>query len=894
MAVAANVSALTDELIIAVAKPDRKDTPHFRTLKRRTEDTFKSHAYARTDQFAVASQLEGLQEKFQVLCRDELADALRIRVTELQEHQSSWFPEILSLLLQLADRPAQRSRVDQVVTAKPREEAKSLVWDELDAAGSAYCGEDIWEDVDYGADSSDEDLASVSTDSYHTRNQPETSVTTEEDYMIPDEVFTSGENDEFIESIANAQFWRNEESPATEKAGPASQIITELQVVRETVFMLQGLPTSLFWRFDGNVEIHRRYTIADLSNEAFVSLLRSLSSTGAKLDILRQFCNTPQEIPYMQTFHRGLESCLREFDLFLSNVQHQYLAQTSIVSISLLQLSEDVYRESRLPLLLSDLVSSLMPNTSNTSNTATQCLDSLYDLVCLTQAAGDDGLFKALAKLFFSCFETYAHPVRMWMEKGQLDDSAAGFFIRNSQSDSDLRTLWHDWYSLDAILPNSPKFIQPFASKIFITGKSMVFLRHLNTSEDDETPRKVSLTLDEVLPPDSSAFCLPFSVLLEFSFGKLVDENHAYTSALLRTELGQQCGLWTSLQALEYIYLGKDMSIFGPIDSKIFDLMDRGKGAWSDRFLLTEVAQSAFGALPFIDPSRLLVRTPKEAHSNAVSRSRSVKVLDAISFDYILPWPVANIITKDTLMGYQRISTFLMQLRRAKQTIVKQRLQHNNQSDKIQDSRNNTLSYALRHNMLWFLNAIYSHMTDFVISAATKSLRSDLSASADVDAMVAAHRSFMHSLEEQCLLSTNLNALHQAIITILDLCVSFADIQNSRYGDHSLDHARTATKSAKSMHRRNTQRSEPDLDDPSDEDDDDDSDLDEDNLAASFHETHYMQRVRDIKDQFNRLLAFIVAGLRGVGRVDGQLSWEILAEKLEWRKASGQQQSLIL
>ncbi|GFN14763.1 putative gamma-tubulin complex component GCP5 [Aspergillus tubingensis] len=893
MAVAANVSALTDELIIAVAKSDRKDTPHFRTLKRRTEDTFKSHAYARTDQFAVASQLEGLQEKFQVLCRDELADALRIRLTELQEHQSSWFPEILSLLLQLADRPAQRSKVDQVVAAKPREEAKALVWDELDAAGSAYCGEDIWEDVDYGADSSDEDLASVSTDSYHTRNQPETSVTTEEDYMIPDEVFTSGENDEFIDSIAKAQFWRDKESPVTDKAGPASQVITELQVVRETIFMLQGLPTSQFWRFDGNIEIDRRFTIADLSNEAFLSLMRSLSSTGAKLDVLRQFCNAPQEIPYMQTFHRGLESCLRKFDMFLSNVQHQYLAQASIVSISLLQLSEDVGRESRLPLMLSDLVSSLMPSTSNT---ATQCLDSLYDLVCLTQAAGDDAMFKSLAELFFSCFETYAHPIRMWMEKGQLDDSVAGFFISNSQSDGDLRTLWHDWYALDkaSMLSNSPKFIRPFAHNIFITGKSMVFLRHLNMTEDGEIPRKVSLTLDEVLPPDSSSICLPFSVLLESSFGRLVDENHAHTSALLRRELGQQCGLWTSLQALGYIYLGKDMSIFGPIDSKIFELIDRGKGAWSDRFLLTEVAQSAFSTLPFIDPSRLIVRTPKEAHSNAVSRSRSVKVLDAISFDYILPWPVANIITKDTLLGYRRISTFLMQLRRAKHTIVKQRLQHNNQSDKIQDSRNNTLSYALRHNMLWFLNVVYSHMTDFVISAATHSLGKDLSASADVDAMIAAHRSFMQSLEEQCLLSTNLNALHQAIITILDLCVSFADIQNSRYGDHNLDPTRTATKSAKSMHRKNAQYSEPDQDDPSEDDDDDDSDVDEDNLAASFHETHYMQRLRDIKDQFNRLLAFIVAGLRGVGRVDGQLSWEILAEKLEWRKASGQQQSLVL
>jgi gamma-tubulin complex component 5 len=32
------------------------------------------------------------------------------------------------------------------------------------------------------------------------------------------------------------------------------------------------------------------------------------------------------------------------------------------------------------------------------------------------------------------------------------------------------------------------------------------------------------------------------------------------------------------------------------------------------------------------------------------------------------------------------------------------------------------------------------------------------------------------------------------------------------------------------------------------------------------------------------LLAFLTAGLKGVGRVDGQVSWEILAEKLEWRK----------
>ncbi|PYI06011.1 hypothetical protein BO78DRAFT_397638 [Aspergillus sclerotiicarbonarius CBS 121057] len=885
MAVAASVSALTDELITAVAKPDRKDTPRFRNLRRRVEDTLKSHAYARTDQFAVANQLEGLQEKFQVLCRDELADALRTRLTELHEHQSSWFPEILSLLLQLADRPAQRSKVERVTAVKPSE-AKPLIWTELDAAGSAYCDEDIWENVDFGADSSDEDIASVSTDSYYTRNQPETSVTTDEDYMIPDEVFTSGENDELIDSIAKAQFWKDGENSVADQGKPASRVITELQVVRETIFMLQGLPTSLFWRLDGSVEIDRRYTITNLSNGTSLSLLRSLSLTGARLDVLRQFCSVPQKIPYMQTFHRGVESFLSKFDTFLSNVQLQYLSRTSTVSVSLLQLSEDVRRESRLLLMLSDLVSSLIPNGSDS---AVRCLDLLYDIVCLTQATGDDDAFMALAELFFSCFETYARPIRLWMETGQLDSSAGEFFISKDQRDSDLRTLWHDWYTLDKTsrLLNAPKFIQSIAHKIFITGKSMVFLRQLNTSEEDETPRKVSLTFEEVLPPGSASFCLPFSVLLESAFGRLVDDNHSYTSALLRRELDQQCGLWTSIQALEHIYLSKDMSIFGPIDSKIFDLIDKGKGAWSDRFLLTELAQSAFSALAFIDPSRLIVRTPKEALSNANSRSRSVKILNAISFDYILPWPVANIITKETIRGYQSISTFFMQIRRAKQTIIKQRLQHNNQFDKIQDSRNNTLSYALRHNMLWFLNTLYSHMTDFVVSTAIASMRKSLSASADVDGMIAAHRSFMHSLEEQCLLSANLHPLHQAIITILDLCVSFADAQTARYGSNHLDHARTASKGAKPLHRKNAQSYEVDNDDPSDEDDDE-SDIDEDKLDASFHETHYLQRLRDIKDQFDRLVAFMVAGLRGVGRVDGQLSWEILAEKLEWRKAGGQ------
>jgi gamma-tubulin complex component 5 len=287
-----------------------------------------------------------------------------------------------------------------------------------------------------------------------------------------------------------------------------------------------------------------------------------------------------------------------------------------------------------------------------------------------------------------------------------------------------------------------------------------------------------------------------------------------------------------------------------------------------------------------------------------------VKILNSISFDYILPWPVANIITKSGIAAYQRISTFLVQIRRAKYTIVKQRLQYSHLEAEEQDtdSRGKTLSYALRHNMLWFLNTLYSHLTDFVISSTTESLRKSLSTASDVDAMIAAHRSYMDSLEEQCILSTNLNPLHQATLTLLDLCIAFADLHIARsHNQHqnTFDLARTPRKQSlfKPLRAGSTPTprktryeysygdeddTDDDVDDGNDDSDDGGEDVDREKEStlrhAPLNDTQYIQRLHDIQNQFNHLVAFIAAGLKGVGRVDGQVSWEMLAEKLEWRK----------
>lgn len=771
----------------------------------------------------------------------------------------------MSLLLQLSDRPDQLSNLDRLPDPcdAPTEE-QSLLWSDLNAQGTAYSSEDIWEEVDFAADSSEDDFASISDgdDLLPPKFLPVVPGSPEKEYVIPDEVFVSGEDEDLIASVEKAQFWKPENHPkVTREKEDASRIITELQFARETIFMLQGLPTSIFWRLNHDIEVDRTYTLAYSSSKSVSSLLQSFAEIGAKIDTARRFTQIPQTIPYLQTFCRGIEECLREFDRTLSQIQCKCLSPGS--TVSLLQLFDDVRRFSRNLEMLSELISKL----GQTSTVQPMlCLDLLYSLVCMVEALGDESASRSLATLFFSCFKTYIRSIQFWMKTGKVDSKDSAFFVRVNQENGELRTLWHDWFVLDegSRRQKIPQFLEPGVQKVFTTGKSMVFLHHLNALPDLSETDSSDAIFDEIYPPNGpSSFSLPFSVLVETAFDKLVDANHSLSSGLLRKELDEQCGLWLSLDALQHVYLGKDLSILGTIDAKIFELMDRGR-SWDDKFLITEVTRSAFTVMPAIDLSRLAVRSAGSSASSP--QNRTVRILETISIDYILPWPVSNIITRDAIQSYRRISTFLMQIRRAKYAIVRERIR--DARNPVTDAQNDdTLVHALHHNFLWFLDFLYSHLTYLVISTAEQSLRMALSSAEDVDAMIAAHQSYMSSLEGQCLLSENLAPIHEAVINILDLCIHFADLQIARVSEEDQDG------------RMNISR-EDGFDSNSDEEDD----IHEQTLTISFRESPYDHQMRNVKRQFDHLTSFVADGLKGVARADGLPSWNILADRLEWRK----------
>jgi gamma-tubulin complex component 5 len=813
----------------------------------------------------------------------------------LEGQRSSWAPEYLSLLLQLSDRPADVSSVPKFETSNYDNASVQLKWSELDATGSEFADEDIWGDVDYGGASSDSESSIASSDISIPRILPQRAQPLKDEFVIPDELLTSGENDDLVKTIKSGHFWEYDSAAIREYAESHTRFITELQAAREILFMLQGLPTSLFWQIDNSIAVDRRYALSHASNSAFLHMLRSSADIGVELGKLRKFVKIPQSVVFLQTFTRGVEKELAEFDAFLSRMQRSYLSPGKTVTVSLLQLTKEVQEEVRVLLLLADMVVKL---GSAPPEQSFLCLDLLYNLVCVNQASGNEHEYKSLAKLFFTCFEAYARPLRVWLRSGDLETSQDHFFVTDCRHGHDLQTLWHDWYLLRETSGHlhAPIFIKPSARRILTTGKSMVFLQNLNVATDElESAHWQPLDFEAVCPDDTTWQLLPFSSLLDQAVENLISTNHILASSMLREQLNEQCGLWTSLSALQYIYLCKDASVSTTIDSKIFESLDNRGGVWNDRFLLTELVQSAFGDTDCVDTSRLIVRSARKNFQDFESQSRKVKILKSISIDYVLPWPVANIITKPAMSMYQRISTFLMQIRRAKYILERQRLLKKDDTGDDDEDEDDGLGYIIRHNLLWFTNILYGHVTDMVIATNAATMEKTLSESPDIDSMISVHESYMSALEEQCLLSPNLASIYQAVISLLDLCIYFADIQAARHGEgNRYDTSRSSTglngQHSKRRHRRRR------TDDSSDSDDDDehdvheqdgeDNDYDEGMTSISFIESSYSHRLGHVMRQFHRSLAFVIAGLRGVGRVDGQQSWDILADRLSWNVQS--------
>ncbi|KAK2748530.1 hypothetical protein FQN57_000664 [Myotisia sp. PD_48] len=887
MAFSVQVSRLTDELISTIAKVSDKNSSEFKQLKKYTEKALKNSSYLRTNKFEVLKSLDGLQQKFQVVGNDELADALHIRLNELNKELCPLAPEILSLLLLLSDNPATLSAPEDIKTYKPVDFHQPLTWADLKDSESTAEIEDLWKDVDFAAVSSDDDISLASSDVSIPKIVPHSSMAASDEFRLPDDLYIDAEDDILVSKIIASRI----ETGSDDDANTGSVFyLTELQVIQELIYMLQGLPVTIFSVQSNQVIPKQNYSLRHSSKQSFGSLLKPFCLIGSSIRSLREFAKRPQNITFMQTFVKEIENLIASFDEFMSNQMVYYSFQIRpSPSISLIHLLHKVQEMARILLDFADLISKLDERPSENF----LCLDLLYDLACTKQATGQDKAYFQVTRLFLKCFESYSRTVRLWMKSGELDpDSKSSFFITASNHANDLNTLWHRWFTFNDRSGRlyAPNFLHPSSKKIFITGKSMIFLRYLGIIPSElETKNSEFLSYEDICPSNQSSSLYPFSGKLASLFDQFVDSNYTVACSLLKTQLDEKCGLWDCLKALEYIYLGKDYSRSSSLDYRIFESIDRGINSWNDRFLVTELVQQAFSSLDFIDTTRLIGHSSKVPPLWFERYHRSVKILRAISADYMLPWPVANIITKNTISVYKRVSLLLMQIRRAKFTLEKRwfaKLHLPSAQD--EEMHTYTLSFGIRHYLLRFLNTLYHYMTEVVISPSTRDMVKDAKESKDVDSMIEIHEAYVASLEGQCLLSNDFAHVHRAIISLLDLCIRFSDTQVA----HLIEHHRYQNEQSLlgfSQHISNG-RKQLGLDGNIDSDDSDDdgakmeiSMFEAGNVSTiSFVDESYRSRLLKTRASFDELHLFIKSELRA-GNGEYQQIREMLADMFDWK-----------
>ncbi|KAF1928413.1 uncharacterized protein M421DRAFT_160448 [Didymella exigua CBS 183.55] len=865
MAQNAKLAGLTDELVQSIVQFDPATNKEaYKRARELATRGLRGHQYARTNQFDIRNNFTGLDEKCRVKNRDDLADALQLRLQELEGITDKFKPEYLSLLLQLSDRPLENTRVEALDLLRPPTPPPQLTWNEI-LEEDPYSDEDIWKDIDYAESSGDEQTPSKQKKQQKQDSTPATSA--DEDNTYDPESCIDVSSDALVQDVEAAQLWR---SPTMEDGSKTE--VTELQTIRETLFMLAGLETSLFTmdRERSTVRVNARFKVSHAMPATVDHILSQLASIGKDVLRLRQWTRRPSTLPLVQTFEAATRDRLSDYNARLSQLQRRYLVPGSPIAVSLLTLHNDVRAESEQILRLSQIVSDVEPRLLVNPFSH---LEELFSQTTLAQMTLQKSSFDFFSTMLFDCLRMYLKPIRRWMENGGLGANDETFFVFQNDSGSDVASMWHDRYVLRRDAQNllrSPSFLQPAAMKIFNTGKSVIFLKELGYGHtlSNEAGSEPALDHESVFGTSDDVPLSPFPELFDAGFERWIRSKYSLASASLRTHLFETQGLMRILSIFEILYLSSNGAVFESFANTVFERMDSGHRGWSDRYMLTELARSIYSdVLPVSDAEKIVVRSSKTK-----DHGRSVKGLAAVSVDYSLHWSILNIIQRSAIPIYQQFYTALLQSYRAKYLLQRAR-----PSRAHKPSPDAHLIYKLHHRLTWFVDILRSYYTETIVAFTTADMASAMQKAEDIDQMADIHVRYVAKLQERALLSEDLRPIHKAVVEMLDLCVLLAKTATELDGG-KIERARPSAPRRKS--------SAPLLEQVQLSDTDDDAEVDDDATANRAARRpvgrSFTEALRTVDKEVARLLPFITAGLRSVGRVGAEPMWEQLAERLEW------------
>ena len=786
----------------------------------------KSHSFLRTNPFDVENSLNGLEERFRVNHRDALADALRQRRDTLNESPSKWHPEILFLLLELSDQPTFKARLGDLEALKAPEEAiESWRWEDIAKEDGWNEDASLWKSIRYGEASDDDDLSSVGS----VDESPASSSPSEPDEEAGlgrkvESLITQPEGNAILPSVLDTQRWRDSKA-CTDSSGHVRKTgVSETQVAREVLFMLQGLETTLY---DDHHTPVPSFQMPHMMWETNRAVMSSFGEAGRQLSILRSFVQLSQKAPHMQAFQDSVSQRLKDFDDQVSRVQATLVAPKTSIVVSLISIKAQLSSPLEPLQALAGVVMHMnkMPGAATFSH-----LEFLYQAATDAQLSGKDDIYIFLGRIFMESFKVYLRPVRAWMDEGRLIPGDQVFFVCEEAADVPLNDLWHKKFRLRTAsdgAPHVPSFLHPAVRKIMDAGKSIFVLKRLGLNGNHG-----STAINEEPSLDFDALCSPefalalFPDLFAMAFERWIQSKYRATSSSLKDALFKNCGLWSAMDTVQHLYFMSDGFAASSFCEDLFASLDSLALRWYDRYALTAPSHEAWGAL--LDTNRLSVDVTKEGKSVAVASARdSVRsALPHIEITYRFSWPIQMILSSSSIRQYQTVFTLLLQFKRATHVLHKHKLSSPALSAD-EDWSNEALYYSCRARLLWFCTTVQTYLATLVLTPNTLQLRGQLEAAQDVDSIIAVHDAFIKQVLDEACLGSRLTPIRECMLDVLELAIKLEKSHSNGLHDNTL---------------------------------------------------------KGIKMDFERHLRFIFEGLRSVARASSDLSaakWDTLAEMLQ-------------
>lgn len=820
MAFAARFGPLATELVEAVTQSSSKATQHRDHVLRQ----LKTHSFLRTNPFEVENNLSGLEERFRVNDREGLADALRQRRDDLQVAPSKWHPEVLLLLLELSDQPTFKTKLGDLEALRPVEDVpESWRWEDIAREDGWEQDPLLWKSMRYGEGSDDDDeslLGSIDESIPSSTSEVEDSLGTG---RKADDLIVHPEDKALLSSVLEAQDWRISK-PQTDSSGNLRKTgVSETQVAREVLFMLQGLETTLF---DANCTPKVSYQMSHMLWETNRAVMGSFGEAGRQLNILRKFVQLPQKAPHMQAFQDSIAQRLKSLDHELSSVQATLVSPRISIVVSLISIKHRIAATLE-PL---QVLSGVIVDMDKASGSDTfRHLELLHDAATAAQLSGRDEVYEFLGRIFMQSFDVYLRPVRAWMDEGRLIAGDQVFFICETSVDVPLSNLWQDKFKIRTGQdgsPHVPAFLRPAISKIMDAGKNLYILKRLGLTAyhtQNAEAEEPSLDFDQLCSPEFTLALFPD--LFATAFERWIQSKYRSTSTSLKNALFKRCGLWSALDTVQHIYLMSDGYAALSFCEEIFAKLDFLDTRWYDRYALTPAGHEAFGS--FAETNRLSVDVAVDGRIIAVEAARdSVRsALPHIQVSYRFSWPIQMILSPISIGQYQAVFTILLQFRRATHVLHRHKLLGSFDSED-EDWKAQALYYSCRSRLLWFCTTVQTYLTALVLTPNVVELRKGLEDASDVDSIIAVHDLFIERVVNEACLGTRLTPIRECMLDVLDLAIKL-----------------------EKCHANGLER----------------------------------DSLNDIKKDFERHLRFIFEGLRSVARASSNLSatkWDTLAEML--------------